>query len=63
MDATSICPHFRAPEQHDTCAAGVNYLKLTSCCGHKLVLRLPCLPISNRRGEVVAVCKKVKEAA
>lgn len=55
---TSTCPHFAAPEEHTRCAAGVSYLALAGGGAHNLVLRLPCLPLSNRRGEVAAVCVK-----
>lgn len=60
-DSAAICPHFQPPEQHTSCAAGVNYLALTGGGAFNLVLRLPCLPLSNRRGQVAAVCTRVNE--
>lgn len=54
-----MCPHFRAPEEHKTCAAGVSFLALAGGGVHNLVLRLPCLPITNRRGEVAVQCKAI----
>jgi len=54
----AMCPHFRAPEEHQTCAAGVNYLRLAGGGVQTVILRLPCHPLTNRRGEVAAQCKK-----
>lgn len=39
------------------CAAGVDYQQLAGGGTFTLVLRLPCLPITNRRGEEVRQCK------
>lgn len=38
------------------CDRGVNYLKLAGGGPFTLVYRLPCLDISNRRGQVEAHC-------
>jgi hypothetical protein len=46
--------HFE-PEQ-PFCARGVNYQALAGGGAFYMVLRLPCLPISNRRGEQVRAC-------
>jgi len=61
MSPAAICPHFRAPEEHQTCAAGVNYLALAGGGEFGRILRLPCVPITNRRGETPAQCVKFAE--
>ncbi|MDB5978696.1 MAG: hypothetical protein JWR07_5456 [Nevskia sp.] len=38
------------------CAKGVDYQRLAGGGAFYMVLRLPCLPITNRRGEQVKVC-------
>jgi len=43
------------------CAAGVSYQQLAGGGTFTLVLRLPCLPITNRRGEDARPCKLYQE--
>jgi hypothetical protein len=50
------CAHFAHAE--DCCAQGVSYLKLAGGGAFTMLMRLPCLPISNRRGEVARECSK-----
>jgi hypothetical protein len=51
------CAFFtHAGEPH--CAQGVSYQALAGGGAFKLLLRLPCLPISNRRGEEARTCTK-----
>lgn len=49
-----ICTHFLA--DHPCCARGVNYLALAGGGVFTLIMRLPCVPISNRRGELAREC-------
>lgn len=51
------CAHFTSVGE-PRCAAGVDYMKLAGGGTFTLILRLPCLPISNRRGEVARDCQK-----
>lgn len=50
------CIHFTGPEEQ-RCAAGVSYLLQAGGGVHNMILRLPCVPISNRRGETARECK------
>jgi hypothetical protein len=50
------CQHFTSPGA-ECCAAGVNLQHLAGGGIFYMVLRLPCIPITNRRGEVASVCK------
>lgn len=54
-----ICAHFDPGSS--SCAAGINYQKLAGGGTFTLVLRLPCLPITNRRGEDARPCKLYQE--
>lgn len=58
----NTCQHFSTPES-EYCAAGVNLQQLAGGGIFSMVMRLPCIPISNRRGEVASVCKQFKEGA
>lgn len=49
------CHHFTDPAQ-PCCDRGINYQALAGGGVFLMVLRLPCLPISNRRGEVASQC-------
>jgi hypothetical protein len=51
------CAHFTELGKQ-CCSAGIDYMKLAGGGTFTLVLRLPCLPISNRRGEVARACAK-----
>lgn len=44
------------------CARGVNYQHLAGGGVFTMVLRLPCLPITNRRGEDVRKCAEFSTA-
>jgi hypothetical protein len=50
------CIHFR-PES-TRCASGVSYLRLAGGGAFLAVLRLPCLAITDRRGEEAQRCDK-----
>lgn len=56
------CQFFTHPGA-ECCAAGVNLAKLAGGGVFTQVLRLPCLPITNRRGEEKRECDKFKEGA
>lgn len=47
--------------KHPRCAAGVSYLTLAGGGVFTMVLRLPCLPITDRKGYDVQVCEKFKK--
>lgn len=49
------CAHFTDPGTA-CCARGVNYQHLAGGGAFTMVLRLPCLPITNRRGEEARTC-------
>lgn len=49
------CAHFSSFGQ-PCCDKGVNYAKLAGGGAFYMVLRLPCLPITNRRGEEARTC-------
>lgn len=49
------CAHFSHPGAA-SCARGVNLQRLAGGGVFTLMLRLPCLPITNRRGETVREC-------
>jgi hypothetical protein len=51
------CAHFTDMGEL-CCAKGINYQALAGGGVFYMVLRLPCLPISNRRGEVASQCKQ-----
>jgi hypothetical protein len=48
------CAHY-SPDV-PCCARGINYQALAGGGAFYMVLRLPCLPISNRRGEQAKMC-------
>lgn len=54
------CQHFTSPGA-ECCAAGVNLQQLAGGGVFYMVLRLPCIDISNRRGEEAKPCDKFKE--
>lgn len=56
------CAHFTDVGKA-CCAKGVNYQALAGGGTFTLVLRLPCLPITNRRGEEARTCTKHSETA
>jgi hypothetical protein len=43
------------------CAAGIEYQKLAGGGAFTMVMRLPCIPISNRRGEEARPCTMYQE--
>lgn len=49
------CAHF-TDVGHRCCAKGVDLRVLAGGGAFYMVLRLPCLPITNRRGEQVKPC-------
>lgn len=51
-----LCAHFTPEQSH--CAAGVCYLALAGGGVFGMVMRLPCIPITNRRGEEARMCAK-----
>lgn len=54
------CQHFESPDA-ECCAAGVNLAQLAGGGRFYMVHRLPCIPISNRRGETARECSKFIE--
>ena len=56
------CAHFTHVGE-DQCAADVNYMALACGGPFRMLLRLPCLPLSNRRGEEVRTCAKYQPGA
>lgn len=56
------CAHFTQPGDK-CCAAGIDLQKLAGGGVFYQVLRLPCIPITNRRGEVASKCELFKEGA
>lgn len=55
------CAHFTDPAEA-CCALGVNYQQLAGGGVYGMVMRLPCLPISNRRGDQAQVCKQYERS-
>ena len=54
------CAHFTAPDH--PCARGVNLQALAGGGAFYMVMRLPCIDISNRRGEQAKPCNQfIKE--
>lgn len=51
------CAHFTDVGK-PCCARGVNYAVLAGGGVFTMLLRLPCVPLSNRRGEVARTCSK-----
>jgi hypothetical protein len=51
------CAHFTNPDE-SYCTQGISYQQLAGGGAFSVVLRLPCLPLSNRRGEVTRTCTK-----
>lgn len=56
------CQHFTHAGE-DCCARGVDYMKLAGGGAFKMLLRLPCLPLSDRRGEEARACAKYEPGA
>lgn len=56
------CAHFTHAGE-GSCARGVNYMALAGGGAFRMLLRLPCLPLSNRRGEEVRTCAKYQPGA
>lgn len=56
------CAHFTHFGE-DHCAQGVSYLGLAGGGAFRMLLRLPCLPLSNRRGEDARTCSKYQPGA
>ena len=57
-----ICAHFLPEQSH--CAKGVGYMGLAGGGVFGMVLRLPCVVLSNRRDEVktcAQFCNETKE--
>lgn len=52
----STCAHFQDPAAACACKAGVSYQGLAGGGRHYQIMRLPCVPISNRRGETASTC-------
>lgn len=53
-----LCRFFQDPAEHCTCQQGVTYSALAGGAVHYQILRLPCVPISNRKGEVASKCQQ-----
>lgn len=53
-----LCTHFADPARSARCSAGVRYQTLAGGGVFSMVMRLPCLPLSNRHGEEVRACEK-----
>ena len=53
-----LCQHFQDPAEACACKAGVSYQALAGGGRHYQIMRLPCVPISNRRGETASICEK-----
>jgi len=53
-----LCQNFTDPAEAPACKAGVNYAALAGGGAFYMIVRLPCVPISNRRGEVPSRCPK-----
>jgi len=53
------CAHFNPGA--DCCTRGVNYQRLAGGGAFTVVMRLPCLPISNRRGETARECNQYEQ--
>jgi hypothetical protein len=56
------CAHFTHVGE-DRCAQGINYLSLAGGGAFRMVYRLPCLPLANRRGEVARACPQYQHGA
>jgi len=56
------CVHFTHVGE-DQCAQGVSYMGLAGGGAFRMLLRLPCLPLSNRRGEEARTCTKYQPGA
>ena len=56
------CAHFTHVGA-ERCAQGVNYMALAGGGAFRMMLRLPCIPLSNRRGEEVRTCAKYQPGA
>ncbi len=54
------CQHFDHPDA-ECCAAGVNLQRLAGGGVFSMVMRLPCIPLSNRQGHQASVCNKFTE--
>lgn len=51
-----LCQHFQDPAEACACKVGVNYQGLAGGGVFGQIMRLPCVPISNRRGEKASTC-------
>lgn len=58
----NTCVHFTHAGE-PCCAGGVEYSKLAGGGAFTMLLRLPCLPITNRRGEDMRECSKYQPGA
>ncbi|MEC5161884.1 hypothetical protein [Janthinobacterium sp. CG_S6] len=56
------CAHLIDPASSSHCARGVNYRSLAGGGVHYMVFRLPCVSITNRRGEDVRTCAQFAAA-
>jgi hypothetical protein len=54
-----LCAHFIADQP--CCARGVNYQALAGGGVFTLIMRLPCVEISNRRGEEARACQQFEQ--
>lgn len=54
----TLCTHFRDPAEHCQCQQGVRYAALAGGGAFSQITRLPCVPLSNRQGQVVSLCDK-----
>ena len=52
------CRYFQDPAEHCSCQRGIKFGALAGGGAHYKILRLPCVPITNRRGEVASRCDK-----
>jgi hypothetical protein len=59
----SLCQHFRDPAEYRDCHCGVQYGTLAGGGVHEQIMRLPCVPISNRKGNEARHCAKYAPTA
>lgn len=51
-----LCQNFLDPAEHTECRQGVRYASLAGGGAHYQIFRLPCVPITDRRGEEANRC-------
>lgn len=53
-----LCKFFQDPAEHCRCQRDVSYASLAGGGSFTQIMRLPCIPIANRHGEVESRCNK-----